>query len=415
MKVFREIYIHHNLADCHLIYLTMTFMKIIYKTWLLLLGLTLSVTPLNSQTNSCLTEGDYYYNLQDYAEALNKYEGCLSLDTSNVVLHENAAMSAYRLGDVPRARTLYQAVEKLDSSNRQALAQLATIYEQQKNTPKTILYYNKLIKLYPKNSIYYRKVAQQFQSAGIMTDAFKNYSNAHKLNARDLFTIKGLSELFISNSQYQEADSIINFGLQMDSMNISLRLLIAQSKYRQKAYDSTVVYLESIIGRLDFNAYYNKMLGYSYIQIDSFEKAIPVLEKSLTDPGIKENAHYYLATAYYELENMEYSKFHYEKALEEGISKNVDLYHRVLAKMYNEEKNLSKAIDHYKDAYKYGKDPLVLFYLARAADVYYKDKNIAINYYSKYYKSKHDNTEYIKYSKGRIRQLKELKHQKVAK
>lgn len=390
-------------------------MMTIYNIWLTLIGLALFVSPIFSQDDALKSIADNYYNSQDYSKALEVYEQCLLLDSLSVVNTENAAMSAYRLGDTPRARELYQTLEILDSTSRIALSQLATIYEQEKNTPKTILYYNKLIKLYPDNSIYYRKIAQQFQSAGIHADAFRNYSKAFKLNPRDLFTIKGLSELFILNDQFQEADSILNVGLIMDSLNISLKLLIAQSKYRQKAYDSTVVHLESIIGRLDFNAYYNKMLGYSYIQIDSFEKSIPVLEKSLTDPGVKENAHYYLATAYYELENIEYSKFHYEKAIEEGISKNVDLYHRVLAKVYNEENNLSKAINHYKDAYKYGKDPLVLFYLARAADVYYKDKSIAINYYKKYYKSNHANLEYLNYAKKRSRQLKELKHQQKAK
>jgi len=390
-------------------------MKTISIFWFVLLAFALFVKPVLSQSDSLKRQGDIYFNTQNYSKALDIYEKCLLGDTTDVSLFESAATSAYRLGDTPRARALYLSVEKMDSSNRVALSQLATIFEQQKNTPKTILYYSKLIKLYPENSIYYRKIAQQYQSAGITADAFKNYSKAFELNRRDLFTIKGLSELFISNNQYQEADSITHVGLLMDSTNISLRLLIAQSKYRQKAYDSTIVHLESIMGRLDFNAYYNKMLGYSYIQIDSFEKAIPVLEKSLTDPGSKENAHYYLATAYYELENLEYSKFHYEKAIEEGISKNVDIYHRVLAKMYNEENKLNKAIDHYKDAYKYGKDPLVLFYLARASDVYYKDKSIAINYYTKYYKSKHDNSEYIEYAKQRAKQLKELRHQKKIK
>jgi len=389
-------------------------MKISHLLLLILLVSLVSVFPLISQTDSLSVEADKYYNLQDYAKALDLYEQCLVSDTSNVLLHENAAISAYRLGDVPLAKTLYQTIEKLDSTHRLALSQLATIYEQQKNTPKTILYYNKLIKLYPENSIYYRKIAQQYQSAGVITDAFKNYAKANKLNPRDLFTLKGLSEMFITNNQFVEADSTINVGLNMDTTNISLRLLIAQSKYRQKAYDSTVVHLEKIIGKLDFSPYYNKMLGYSYIQIDSFERAIPVLEKSLNDNGSKENAHYYLAIAYDKLENKEYSIFHYEKAIEEGISKNVDIYHRVLAKKYNEDNELKKAIEHYKDAYRFGNDPLVLFYLARASDVYYKDKNIAINYYTKYYKSKHDNEEYINYSKQRSKQLKELGHQKKA-
>ena len=365
------------------------------------------------QQDNSLEQAEHYYNLQEYGKALKIYEDCISSDSLNLNCHQKAAMSAYRLGDVPLARKLFLNVEKMDSTNRVALSQLATIYEQQKNTPKTILYYNKLIKLFPDNAIYYRKIAQQFQSAGILVDAFQNYAKALKLNERDLFTIKGLSEILLSNKEYEQCDSLIHVGLDLDTLNISLHFLMAQSKYRQKTYDSTVVYLSKILGQVDFSPYYNKMLGYSFIQIDSFEKAIPVLHKSLSDPGTKENAHYYLATAYYKLDSMEFSKFHYEEALKEGISGNVDLYHRALAKMYNEEKQYAKAIEHYKDGYKYGKDPLVLFYLARACDIYYKDKSIAINYYKKYYKSNHSNSEYIKYSKSRARQLREEMHLKA--
>lgn len=366
------------------------------------------------QQNEFQTSGDEYYSNQDYENAFTSFKKCYETDSLNVKCLQSAGLSAYRLGDIPEARKLFLELIKTDSTNRIGLTQLATIFEQSKNTPKAIKYYNQLTKIFPDNAVFYRKLAQQYQGAGLMTEAFTNYLKANALNKRDLFTIKGLAELFITNKQYSEADSMLLEGLRMDTFNINLHFLMAQSKYKQKSYDSTVHYLTNIIGRIDFSPYYNKMLGYSYIQIDSFEKSIPILFKALNDPGSAENAHYYLATAYNELDNKPYAKHHYEKALEEGISGNVDIYHRVLAKMYNEENQLSKAIDHYKDAYKYGKDPLVLFYLARAADVYYKDKNIAINYYKKYYKSNHSNKEYVTYAKERARQLKEVQHQSRA-
>ena len=127
------------------------------------------------------------------------------------------------------------------------------------------------------------------------------------------------------------------------------------------------------------------------------------------DEGNKEYAHYYLATAYEKLDSQDYALHHYNKALEEGISDNVDLYHRNLAKIYNEKSELKEAIPHYQDAYKYGEDSNVLFYLARAADVYYKDKNIALNYYKRYIKLG-DNEDYVRYSRERRRYILEQLH-----
>ena len=368
---------------------------------------------LFSQEDIDIAAAQTFFDQQDYLNAIPIYEKCVLSDSLNIDCYEKLSLSAYRLGDTPKARENYLALEKIDSTNKLALSQLANIFEQDKNSPKAIKYYHKLVKYYPENPVYFRKLAQNYQAAGLLTDAFRYYAEAYKKNGRDLFTIKGISEIFISNKQYAEADSIMLKGLEIDTMNVNLHLLIAQSKYRQKVYDSTVHYLDRIKYTIDFSPYYNKMFGYAYIQIDSFEKSIPLLEKSLVDEGSKEYAHYYLATAYYNLDNMEYALYHYNKALEEGISNNVDLYHRSLAKLYNDDNKLKEAIAHYKDAYKYGDDPLMLFYLARASEIYYKDKSIALNYYKRYIKSKHNNSEYIDYAKERSRHLKELRHQKM--
>jgi len=161
---------------------------------------------------------------------------------------------------------------------------------------------------------------------------------------------------------------------------------------------------------VDLNSYYHKMLGYSYLKIDSVDLAINYLERSLVKEGTPEHAHYYLASAYNSKGDHETAIFHYEKAIEAGISKDVDIYHRNLAKIFDQKKDLKNAIPHYEDAYKYGKSPVILFYLARAYDVYYEDKNVAIRYYRKYEKSADKNPEYKNYAKERRKYLQEQMH-----
>lgn len=372
---------------------------------------TLSSSVLIGQADSTSLLAQQAYQEQNYLSALELYNACLTKDSSVIHYYEKGGLSAYKLGDTPKAKSLFLELVKRDSINKLGLTQLANLFEQEKNTPKAIKYYTQLVKLFPENAVNYRKLAQQYQSAGLNTEAFQNYSEAYKRNPRDMFSIKGISELFLLNKQYVEADSILRSGIAMDTLNINFHQLLATSKYRQKAYDSTVYYLVRIKGRVDLKPYFNKMLGYSYMQIDSFQRAIPYLFKSLTDKGDNENSHYYLATAYQKLDSVDYAKHHYQKAIEESISDNVDLYHRNLAKIFNQENELKSAISHYQDAYKYGNDPLILFYLARASDMYYKDKNVAIRYYDRFVKSEYDHAEYIKYSKQRKRYLKEAQHQ----
>ena len=310
-----------------------------------------------------------------------------------------------------QSKQAFSHVISIDTFNQLSLTQLASIYEKEGNTPKAVKYYTQLIKYYPDNAIYNRKLAQNYAKAGAIIDAFRHYNAAHKLNPNDIFSIKGISEIFLQNQQYEDADILLNKGLTLDTTNIDLHQLLARSKYKQKDYDSTIYYLKQINGRVDLSPYFNKLLGYSLIQIDSFEQSIFYLQKALSDNGNKEYVHYYLATAYDNLDDELNSEHHYTKALEEGISPNIAIYHKSLAKINNDRNKLREAIDHYRDAYRYDEDPVLLFYLGRASDVYYKDKNIAVNYYKRYTKSSHDNDEYKRYALSRANTLLEFIHQ----
>jgi len=365
----------------------------------------------SAQTDSLLRVAHNEYDQQNYIVALNSYAAIIAQDSSLHIAYEKAGLAAYKVGDLPRARKLFLLLEKKDSINKLALSQLASLYELEQNTPKAIKYYTKLTKSFPDNPIYYRKLAKQYQGAGLKRDASKNYQIAYGLNPRDQLTIKGLAELYLMEKEYELTDSLLWSGLSMDSINIHFNLLIANSKYRQKAYDSTVYYMEVIKGKYDFRPHQNKMLGYAYLQVDSLDKSIRYLTKAINDPGTKEYAHYNLGAAYEKKEEIEFALHHYNEAVKAGISEQIDLYHRNVARLYAKEEKLKEAIPHYKDAYKYGQDPLVLFYLARASDVYYKDKNIAMRYYSNFIKSGYDHEEYIQYSKDRRRYLKEQAHQ----
>ena len=366
-----------------------------------------------SQVDSLLVlEADGYYQEENYSAALESYNLAIAQDSLQLGLYERAGLSALKLGQLPEARRLFIQLESKDSSNVTALRQLASIYEQDENIPKAIKYYNSLVKQYPDRGLYYRKLGKLYREAGLKTEAMKYYTRANALNPKDLASLRGLSELLLADRVYEEVDSLLQAALDLDSLNIRLNLLMAKSKFRQQQYDSTANYMERIQGKYVLKPQHQKLLGYAYIQIDSFDRAIYHLTKALTNEGIKEYAHYNLAVAFEAKEDLESAKYHFQEAVKSGISSDVDIYHRNLARLFNKEDNLKEAIPHYQDAYKYGEDPVLLFYLARASEKYYKDKNVALRYYRKFIKSDYDNAEYKEYSAHRVTTLKEYLHQK---
>jgi len=368
-----------------------------------------------NNVDSLLIRANTYYEVGDYQSAYNIYIALTKADSTNLILKEKTASAAYRLGDLPSAKTIYLQIAESDSTRISVLSSLANIYEYEKNTPKAIKYFSTLASVQPETPTYQRKVAEQYQKAGLKRIAQVHYLNALRINEKDVFSIKGLSELYLSDSRFTITDSLLHLGLKRDSSNISLNLLIATSKYRQKAYDSTAYYMEYIKGELDFRPHHNKMLGYAYVQIDSFDQAIHYLTQAINDPGTKEYAHYYLGVAYEKQKNNEFALYHFKEAIQAGISKDIDLYHRNTARLYKGDNNLKEAISHYQDAYKYGKDPLLLFYLAMASDRYYKDKNIARRYYERFQESGYQHKEYQEYASYRARELREWSHQNIKK
>ena len=368
-------------------------------------------TVTSSTAQSKVTDAESAFLNGEYLEATSVAEKCFLLDSTNIGCINIIANSSYKLGDQAKAKKYYHKLESLDSNNVNIYIQLASIYEQQQQIPKAIKYYTIVNKLEPENPIYFRKNAKLYKSVKDKNEAFRLYAKANKLNPRDLLTLKGLAELCVANNQMEMADSLLQKGLDIDSENIGMNYILARSKYKQKQYDSVTLILEGLRSQIDLDSYHNKLLGYSYLQIDSVDLAIQKLRLALVDDEQSENLHYYLATAYEKKGEMSGALEHYEMAVEFGRSPDLDLYHRNSARLANNEKDYKKAIAHYKDAYKYGEDPVVLYYLATISDIYYKDKSIAIHYYKKYMKSGHSHKEYQAYARNRSIYLKELKHQ----
>ncbi len=379
--------------------------------YLLILVSLFTIYHIRSQSDSTQILALKYYNNQEYMEAMQLWESCIEKDSANGYCYEQAGLTANRLGLLAKAKENFTKIENEPTYFQTACINLANIYESQELLPKAIKYNRRLRDSFPENPIYHRKLGSLMMKAGIAAEAFNHYAQANKLNPNDITTIKALSEIFISNSQFEDADSLLHYALSLDSTNASISLLLARNYYSMKNYDSTVVILDGLRGKIDFSNYHNRMFGYALLQIDSVEQSIWYLQRSLVDESNPEFAHYYLANAYELLEDPETAEFHYQKAIEAGTSNGLHTYHRNLARIQKNENQLKEAIDNYQWAYKYREDPLILLYLGQAADEYYKDKNIAINYYNQYIRSEDTNESYKKYAKERVQLLKEYVHQ----
>lgn len=379
-------------------------LSVFNKTVLLLM---LCCYVLTGQHKPCLV-ADSLVMKQSYMAAIEQYKLCYPTDTLDKVTLSSIANCYYLLGDFLKAKEIYHTLELSEDFVSEAYTRLAFIYETQQNLPKALKYNIALSKLYPGNPVYFRKMGNLYHLGNERMQAIESFQSALKINKHDLLAIHGLSEMYISLDSLQQADSLLNIGLTADSTHIGLSLLKSRVKYRMRQYSEVAQILYALTFQTELNNYYNKLLGYAFLQIDSLDKSIFHLQKSLLNEGDPEYALFYLALAFEKKMEHDKAVYFYNEAIKAGISENLDQYYRGLARVYSQKGSYNLVMESYKESLKYSKDNTIYFYMANTADQHLKDKTKALSYYKRYLNSNPNDKELIKIAKSRIKELKEL-------
>ncbi len=380
--------------------LNMTLRRYIY--FILILG----IFRLDAQVYPCQI-GDSLLTKNNYLGAIDKYLNCYNQDTTNKNILRNLAYCYFQSGDYALAKPTYHILENDSASRDDAISKLAIIYESQQNLPKSIKYYIALNKIFPNQPVYLRKLANLYLQGRSVGEALQTFQKANELNPRDVLTIQALTEMYYGMDEFSIADSMVQNGINIDSTNIGLQLLKAKIKYRLRDYKVASEILYRLTFETELNNYYNKLLGYAFMQTDSLDQAIHYLQKSLVNENDPEYALYYLALAHEKKGEYDKTIWFFEEATKAGISTNMAQYHRGMARIYTHQKAYPKVISQYQKSLEYQADAEVYFYMANTAEQMSKRKIIALNYFQKYLDSGHKNEEWIKHSKSRIKALKE--------
>lgn len=385
-------------------------MKYLFTTFVLSIGLIIPI-PLHAQTSDHVQWSDIHLATQsgDYLAAIDLLHRLEIEKVDSLQYRKSLAQSYYRLGDYFHAKENAMVALGMDAKEKAMLNLLGAIFDLEFNLPKSIKYYTRLLETDTLNPYYYKQNARIQLKAGFKPQAFQYFARAYKLNPKDVMVVTELTNLLLESDQYQQVDSILNIASIQDSTNIQIILAQARSKYQQKDYATVTSHIEQTFGRIDLPEYYIKMLGYSYLQIDSVDQAIYWLER-LLHADQKEFVHYYLAIAYEQKGDLKASLYHYDLAIQKSISQSIDRYYAEAAQLFEEEGELRKAIKYYQEAIHFEQKPQYLYALALLADRYYKDKSIALRYFDQYIKTQDDHAAFMDYARKKARYLKEQIH-----
>ncbi len=325
---------------------------------------------------------DFFQN-QQFEEAVNYLTPAVAADSKNIQLLGYLGYAYYMNDNTKEAENVYRQIVLTDPDNIAALQYLALLNKN--DSPNEALQYTRrLILIQPLKAGYYRSMGELFKRKDEQDSAFVYFSKAYVLAPTDYKNGVGLADVLIDRKEYNRADSIIEAGLQQDSLNLSLLKLRIRSAYNADDFQSLRLPGERIInmGESPLTALTQVLIGYYNLKL--FTDCIRVCEY-LNDKGyMVDNVLYYEAKAWAKLKNFDKSNELLKVCVSLSISKTAEMYYYSLALNYESLKQYSKAINHYDTAYYLFKNPVMNYNCGRIAESHLHNLQQAQNYYRRY-------------------------------
>lgn len=343
-----------------------------------------------------------------YEKALQLLSTCYIADPGNPEYLLQIGYCHSQLGRYKDARMFYSRILRADSLHVEAIISLAGISERENNYRQALDGYRTLISLDPENSYYHKKAGYAALKLGNPLGGVFSFLEAWRLNEADMEAAEQLSTLYIELEADSSAMQVLRRGLLLDPGNVRLLQNSARLANKRKEYPEVVSAIEATRARGDSSHYYQMLLAVAYMQLDSTDAAIPLLEDLEEKGKGSEHVYHYLGLAYRKKGQLEAGAAWYRKAIDAAISKKTGLYYADLAAILAEQKDYKSAVEHYEKAYGYSGLPKDLFFWAQYCDLYYKDKNIALRHYQRYLNT--NDKEFRDFVESRIRQIREHQH-----
>jgi tetratricopeptide (TPR) repeat protein len=369
----------------------------------------MALKELNKKPSSFLSnykKAVIYESIDDYKKTAEFLEKAIVFKDDEKAKLKLAKMYQI-LKKSKKAVPIYEAILEKDSLNLVLKYKLGKLYLITRNAEKAATTFKYLIRKDDTNANYSYHLGLAYALKGKRDPMMNSFIDTFE---KDTLHIKAISRLAKSFKKLKDVDStqlFVNKGLAISPNDIDLNKLKINQLFRDKKFLEAVPLLLNLDTIDKKDTYSLSMLGRTYYNLDSLDKAKKYFKKlSYMD---KEN---YKASTYLghiALKQKEYraAKMNYVMATFIGEEKRDEEYYG-LATVFFETKKPKQAIRAFEEAFKENRrNYKALYQLAKLSDDYYKDKKIAYKHYIKYietfYESDEDMANFVR------RRIKDIK------
>jgi tetratricopeptide (TPR) repeat protein len=322
-----------------------------------------------------------------YTQALSLLEKLNIGDSTQVEILQRQAFCTFKLGRLGQAKKLYYSALLKNLESSEILLQIATIGEKENNYIEAFKSYQKLNQLDSTNTFYWKELARISVRMERSKDAISYLKKAINLDGNDIESIASLANLYLNIPQDDLAKPLINKGFELDSSSIKIRYLRSRLFYRGSDFKGVREDILYVMSLGDSTAYYQRLLGTAYYQMDSIPQAIATFRRLIAVGEDTENVRAGLAFALLKsTENNQDILFeanrNFNEAIDLGTSERISDYEIGMADVYDKNGDIDIAIRQFKKASNYR--PKAVFRLAEIYEKKKNDKEMALIFYQEY-------------------------------
>ena len=320
---------------------------------------------------------------QQFDEAINYLSPVLKADSDNLPVLTYAGYAYYMEDNEAAAVACYRRMLGVDSSSVTGLHYLVLLL-QNNETREALGYASRLLALQPAKAVWWRTVGELWRRQQRPDSALVYLERAYTLAPTDLKTISALGSVLIDGRAYDKADSLLDTGLGLDSMNVSLLKLRVQGAYSSKHYEEALIPGERLLRIQEPAVNALEWLSLSYYNLKQYPDCIRVCE-GMQELGFElEAVYYYESRAQAKLKNYAESDSLLRKALSKAVSNTAEWYYDDLGDNYESTHDYRHAMAHYDTAFYLFKNPLALYTCGRICETELHDAGRARIYFRRY-------------------------------
>jgi tetratricopeptide (TPR) repeat protein len=244
---------------------------------------------------------DYIQN-QRFGDAADYIKSFYSNEITDNKVVARLGYLYYMSGNLTEAEKSYMHLFGKDSLNKSTIMSLAGINSRRGNYLVAADYYKRIIRI---DSTIFNVYKQLAEIGQITKDSSTVYylKKANMLNPNDGDVAYSLSDIYINEKKYKEADSILSTAINADTTNLLLYRNKTKLAYATRLYTDVITLCEKLLGSGDRTPTVYKWMGNSLFYMKNYQKSIETFLKLEEQEELYEESLYIMARSYKSLGN----------------------------------------------------------------------------------------------------------------